>query len=310
MRLAEEDLLLRHTVFGYATGFHSIEKFSRARKNALDQQVGPALFRSVSSYTPYRRFCRECARSEFFKLGESYWHLSHNLPGVQFCTRHRSMLVESALSTAGFGRNRSLPHEACVQPGRQLPYSDLLAAISFESLKVCKGLSRGLHQYCPKSFYRDELGKLGLILPNQQVGRVKLISWARSLAGEQLEILGLAEEGLETWLPDLVCRYKGSTLKHVVIRALLRVSSKALDSSVDLSRVNVRKRDEDLATAFALKRAECERLGTKLRLLETLRTIGAKGAYQTGGYPLLVAEVIKLYDSPARAMERRGKPSF
>jgi len=48
------------------------------------------------------RFCLECVSEETEAKGYAYWHRSHQLPGICWCSKHGTQLAKSPLNTAAF----------------------------------------------------------------------------------------------------------------------------------------------------------------------------------------------------------------
>lgn len=84
---------------------------SEARSEALESALGPRRPRWMHPYkwmskafeTQHPlRFCQECAEADRRAYGCCYWHLSHQLPLVRWCTAHHQPLQESAHKQAGW----------------------------------------------------------------------------------------------------------------------------------------------------------------------------------------------------------------
>lgn len=57
--------------------------------------------------------CPECLEHDLRETGWTYWHLTHQFPGVWICTKHRLPLLQSSLKSNGVERFRwLLPHLA------------------------------------------------------------------------------------------------------------------------------------------------------------------------------------------------------
>ena len=174
--IAPEKLLMRHTVFPYATAFVAPKVRETALRNALSTGAcargAGAVTQSVSDQVDSRRYCRECAREEFELTGESFWHRSHNLPGVFVCLRHKCLLYEvPELQTNG---NRSwsykLPHQSLGHRiSRTPPFARLylyaLADLSVEALEE----PYGRFASCTPEWYRNTLLTRGLLSEGSQV---------------------------------------------------------------------------------------------------------------------------------------------
>lgn len=55
------------------------------------------------------KFCSVCARDDLFNFGVSYWHLSHQIPGVESCSKHRIRLSHLELPTTSKLEHGFLP---------------------------------------------------------------------------------------------------------------------------------------------------------------------------------------------------------
>lgn len=101
-RTSPEDLLWKHTMFPYATAFLSREATKTLETKALvatHQRGRPLvpLTQSVTQGVAYRRYCPVCAKADRRQWGETYWHRSHNLPGVHRCHSHGVPLHETVV---------------------------------------------------------------------------------------------------------------------------------------------------------------------------------------------------------------------
>jgi hypothetical protein len=60
-------------------------------------------------HTKYWRWCIDCVASDEEQFGVSYWHCSHQLPGVMNCQKHSTRLA-SACFHCGYSVNKLEPH--------------------------------------------------------------------------------------------------------------------------------------------------------------------------------------------------------
>lgn len=58
------------------------------------------------------RFCFKCVSEEIGVLGYAYWHRSHQLPGICWCSKHGTQLAKSSLNTNAFDGMPTLDMEA------------------------------------------------------------------------------------------------------------------------------------------------------------------------------------------------------
>ncbi|SDJ52900.1 TnsD family Tn7-like transposition protein [Paenibacillus naphthalenovorans] len=96
-----EDLLLKHTFFLYYTNFLTESLKERIQENMLKGQVKGSshmltgMMASSIKENRYFRFCPICKNEDLKTYGETYWRLTHQLPGVHVCTKHNVLLQDS-----------------------------------------------------------------------------------------------------------------------------------------------------------------------------------------------------------------------
>lgn len=97
------DLVTNHTLYNYYTAFQSDVMKSRAfnyitnggRPGAIHMFLGIAA--STIKNWHYLRFCPSCVQRDRERYGESYWHMSHQLPKVFYCHLHQELLHDSTI---------------------------------------------------------------------------------------------------------------------------------------------------------------------------------------------------------------------
>lgn len=104
-RVSPEHLLWNHTPFPYASGFLHGESFEMAQKTALHGGGGmsqlTAVMQNASMGLAHRKVCPQCVQEDLDVFGETYWHRSHNLPGVLLCAKHGCALSATNLAVSG-----------------------------------------------------------------------------------------------------------------------------------------------------------------------------------------------------------------
>ncbi len=237
------ELLWKQTVFPYASAFFEPDVFEKALAAALS--IGHAaagmgaVTQSVSDHACFRRFCPVCAREDCKRWGESYWHRSHNLPGVLLCLAHDRVLRETELQTAGTRSwSYALPHEVVgrrVLHNRPSTFDAELARRSIAALERAQagpgGVQASTQLGRPPDWYRDALMALGLLAPHRQVSTQQLIAWAKGIIRGNVAQLGFNEQdaGL-LWLGLMVRPRVGIPfvpLKHLVFESILALAKTA-----------------------------------------------------------------------------------
>lgn len=93
-------LLLNHSLLNYAASLLTEDEAEKRLQSALQDGKSPApviaLLRHTSRWIQSPRWCDDCVRSDLQTFGCSYWHRSHNLPGVLVCATHHLPLCASA----------------------------------------------------------------------------------------------------------------------------------------------------------------------------------------------------------------------
>lgn len=221
-----------HTVVPYTTAYFDDDLRSRVLAAALTSGRAAAgmasVTQSVSDYVPLRRYCQACARSELFRLGESYWHVSHNLPGVLVCPIHRKSLHVTEVPTAGRHLwSYALPHEV---PGRRLirrPPNAFELELTRRSIALLgsEGLTSGAHR---AQQHRDAFVSKGLLSTDRSASAPKLTSWLQRLMSGPLGRFGLSAKDTKLeWASLMVRPAAGMSfppVKHLILESAITVS--------------------------------------------------------------------------------------
>lgn len=95
------DVINEHTLYKYYTSFQK----SLMKKRAIEyikyggKPGAIHMFLGISASTikdwQYLRFCSSCVKQDRERYGESYWHVSHQLPRVYYCHLHQELLHDS-----------------------------------------------------------------------------------------------------------------------------------------------------------------------------------------------------------------------
>ena len=225
-------LLTSHSIIPYASSFYHHRDTARHVENAIHggkyAQSQAAITQAVSDYCPFRRYCPRCATADLRRWGESYWHRSHNLPGVNICLTHMTGLYETGIATTDGGWNGSLPGEI---GGRRT----INGTPSLFDLELTKQSISRLEDTLPTDqdgvglvYYRHALIRKGLLSSDRQVDAEALVRWGAMVFGKSSGRLALDErdQGL-AWM-TLMVRPNTSTpataFKHLLFRSALAVA--------------------------------------------------------------------------------------
>ncbi|MGM9481830.1 TniQ family protein [Roseateles sp. NT4] len=281
-------LLAGHTVLTFATAFSEREVWERAVDGALgDVHGGQALgavIRSAIQGLPHRRFCRACVADDLRTKGESYWRLSHQLPGSLVCHVHGDTLVSTKLSIAGKGISYDLPQNCQGRPCVAGNIGDLWREVA---ARVAEFARRGLDQpvALPISYYRDIAVERGWLKPERDVDIGRLNAHVAAVLGKAgLAACDLIPEGNGSWPAMLLqARLKApsGTLKHILMEQFL--AAPAVDLSHKPRGMVARSRsDEDktLAAAFRQVADGYAKRGQRAAVATLLKDAGCWGIYR------------------------------
>ena len=327
--LSPKEILLRHSIFAYTTAFVDAAVYDACLENSLStgqaaKAVG-ALTQSASDLVKWRRYCPRCAKDDIRKWGTSYWHRSHNLPGVTTCIHHAKILLETRLPTRGHRDwQDALPHE--VAQARPLvtipsPFDTQVTKLSCALLSTDTDSRPGY----PRAGYRDLVSQLGLLSQGRQANAEQLRKWLRALANAPLNRYDLPNRDLPlNWL-QLMLRPANDVpliaLKHVLFRSAVALSNSTHVGCLDHipTGPSPKSRNADdlrFANDLAQLRTLCERSGRRIRIRDALTELGCWGAFRhaRANYPLLASSVRRLRRSVAsvrtlKATKARHKPT-
>lgn len=163
---AYDDVLVNHTLYPYVTAFMSVRRREQIRTDLIE--TSPRIRSDFGwlagvawSHLACRRFCRQCLREDLQQYGESYWHRSHQLPGVYTCTTHSLPLLGTAmpLGWCAPALARACPvDEAGIEISPPLP-KHLLDTVASYSKQALEGkLSATLDEVRARVQEVDDLG--------------------------------------------------------------------------------------------------------------------------------------------------------
>ena len=92
-----ESIILNHTLFSFYSGFMNDEQKQSAMKKIADgnKDYYKELPIPKKQKQRYMRACPMCVKEDREKYGETYWHVSHQLQGIDVCHIHGCYLSNS-----------------------------------------------------------------------------------------------------------------------------------------------------------------------------------------------------------------------
>jgi len=280
------DLLWEHTVFPYATAFHAPEIFESAVAAAVSTGAAAigmgAVTQSASDQVRFRRYCTRCAREERVAWGESYWHRSHNLPGVLMCLKHGNALRQTEVPSGTRAWSSELPHELGGRRVSEMRPDAFETELARRSVELLQRPQRQPIAWEPQ-MYRAALVDRGLLSPDRQLRASLLADWLREAAGGRLGRFGFnAKDEKLTW-PALMTRPRTGIpfvpLKHLVFQTALALQPKLAEPVLDHAPLGPSGRpreqlDKQFAAAVRAVVREYIRQGERVRVCDALSEAG------------------------------------
>ena len=240
-RLDPGDLLWKHSAFPFATAAMATESFANGLSNAWGnaaQGVGlGALMQNATMGVPNRRFCVDCVATELKAHSESFWHVSHHLPGVWVCPWHLRYLSECEISVRSFkGADLRLPNECNPRPlGHGAPPVPLVKA-AMAALEWLRR-NRGPGQNFDAHYYRSMASSSGWVALSRQVSSQPLSQRVLTLfPPAYLSEPGLLRKNRADWLALMLrpgVNVPFSPVKHLIAHVTLGSAREDIEPSLE-----------------------------------------------------------------------------
>lgn len=316
------ELLNKATLFPSLVAFQPWERRGHFESAAFGDKptrsIGLSALQSTSQYVPFRRLCPLCVRLDRCLYGWSFWHVSHHIPGVSFCSVHDVRLRVTDLPTSSGPRRwcYELP-DGVLSRLKSQPLSKFerelnRLALTTQSKELWSALGP-----MSKRFYRVQLECAGLVSQGTPVSAASARQW---VAGHMKRVPSLSELLQEdptlTWV-DLILRDRPNApfpaIKHLVIQAAITSTLRPALPILDYKSTGNRRRD---TRQFDSEKAQ--ELDSRIRVLlqgserftlrEALESVGAWGKYRHARrkYPS-VGKVIERHRPALLRMKNRRK---
>lgn len=326
-RLSKHDILWNHTQWPYMTATTTSASYEGANAAVLGEasltRLG-SLLRFASDGVPNRRFCAQCVQSELKALGFSYWHRSHNLPGVWVCCVHGIYLEESDVELSGAdAASLCMPHEC---QGRRLGRRARPTPVHLRISEISRAWlhrPRTANEVPSPSTYRSLAEKNGWVTPQRRLDTSALLAEIRVGCG--LGFLTSADAmitGTRASWPIRMLRpgspVQCDPVKHAILLALLGQPRPVTASTMDHRPAGAEASPSEMLDAFYAKVAASElRLVLSQRQVLTtdnfLRRVGCLSHYRRRRVELpLLSTVVREFRSSAATVKRLkpGKQLF
>lgn len=167
-----EEIICQHTISPIFFPFQSLEHVHDLKQALQGPQLGSLKYRlglitgRFGGEHPLKA-CLKCMSADRFTFGATYWHLSHQIPGVTTCPKHGSLLMESTKNrqwTRGY--QWLLPDESSLVTGSQSAINTsalkALQTMSESAIALCTmGTTTHFDQMTVAEVYKEALSKLG-----------------------------------------------------------------------------------------------------------------------------------------------------
>lgn len=291
--LDPNELLHQATVFRSLVAFQPWERREGYKNEAFRALPGSSLrlgaLQSTSIYVPFRRFCSRCAASDRSKYGWPYWHVSHNLPGVSFCSTHDVRLRQTQFFTRSGGR-----HWNYMLPGEGESHLPKRSRTDFESELNRLALAVHADEFPPALsplsiwHYRLGLETSGLVSANRHVNAAKAARWVSVFTKGVPSCMGLVQNDPRLlWVGPLM-RPQGQSphpaFKHMVVQAALACTPppaayKLDHKSTGMPMHDVRDLDAEKSKELNLRIRQLVKTGSRFTLLSLLEEIGIRSKF-------------------------------
>lgn len=247
----KETIIQEHTLLPLFALFMEKTRADEMIENTINQDEQRVLLRSVvgvqGNMDKYLNYCPCCVTQDIERYGESYWHRTHQIPGVLVCPQHGEQLIEYEIKRSyehiiGL-RDINLLDKVIDKSESQKQWSERIHTTLFEIAKDFQYLLNSEFQSKNIDFfhqqYRGFLIERQLIFPSGIINRKKLIQEFETFFGtDVLEYFGLNFYGL---LIRVLQQGRGTfpPIFHVMLMRFLQVRFKSLSKQIHPTRFMV-----------------------------------------------------------------------
>ena len=171
-----QKLIEQHTLFPLFAFFANKERAQNLRNAMLsDAPLKVAHYSLLSSnhlkLQTALKYCPLCAKIDIETFGVAYWHLSHQIPGINVCANHGVFFLSCTMPNSGWGNLQILPSTNGIIKSAT---SQEFRLAKF-STKLVKLLTKTDQQLDLASIYKQKMKELGLMTRSGSIRRKKFI---------------------------------------------------------------------------------------------------------------------------------------
>lgn len=217
INISLDELIMKHTFFSYYTRFTSVNNQAKilelmktgSDKNAIHMATG--VMASGIKEKDHFYFCPECVLIDELNLGETYWRLHHQLPGVLVCRLHKCELQKSSVPFRPHNRHEYIAadFDNCVVDNATIKFNerDFYHLLKLtEKFEFLRGDSLSFYQ----SLYKNKLSEHGFMKPSGRIDQRLLSERFNDFYGASL--LRTLQSDVNYF--DSSCWLKAITRKH------------------------------------------------------------------------------------------------
>lgn len=117
-----EEIALNHTLFKYIFRFQTLDIKQKLFNVSKDTKIDFPIKKSKPSGLSELKSCPMCMAEDTEQYGEPYWHLSHQIPYVTVCNKHKCRLISRQNQYKNeLNNNFVLPEDARGEPDYDIP---------------------------------------------------------------------------------------------------------------------------------------------------------------------------------------------
>ncbi|MFF3102617.1 TnsD family transposase [Viridibacillus arvi] len=232
-----EEILGKHTFFNFYTNFIGEEAknfvknamYTGVKKGAIHMKTG--VMASGVKEKKYFCYCTDCLNEDIQQFGETYWHLTHQLPGVMVCTKHKAFLEESDVlfrskERLEFYTASNTIKISFLRKDNKQKVNDTLLVIA----KECTALAFHNFNFDLKRLqvvYKSLLLRQGFIIGKEVVDQEKLASSFESYYGNELlrKLQStVSYDNPSCWLKSITRKHRKSfhAIRHILFIVFLQ----------------------------------------------------------------------------------------
>jgi hypothetical protein len=234
--ITSDYLINNHTLFPYYGAFFMNDQYENVR-NLMKCEKGELIHTtsgiSASTIKPklFLMHCKKCVEDDIETFGETYWHRSHQLPGVFYCYKHETPLIVTKVPVKAENQHEYylpledelLSNDTFIQVPSELV--DTLINFSKVSNQLLDGAFRQNHSNSLQYHYINKLKKVGFATNKGYVRREEVYDSFKSKFNKELLHLLQSKVCIEetNWLTMIFRHHRKSfhPVRHILIMMFL-----------------------------------------------------------------------------------------